>query len=477
MKPIINCAALLIPMLALSPGIAAAAAIEPARRPNVLLIAVDDLRDWLGYYGRHPQAMTPNFDRLAARGVAFTRAYCAAPACNPSRAALMSGLRPSTTGAYNNDQDWRAVIPQDLTLVAAMRRAGYVTYGAGKIYHGGFDRPEEWHHYEPKGAMDPVTTTPSIGKLKFGPLDCKDDDLRDGRTASFAVSQLERQHDQPFFLCVGFIKPHLPFSAPRKYFDRLLLEAVELPPVKADDLADVPPEGIAMAHQNTDHANVLKSGRWKEIVHAYLATVAYTDAMLGRVLDALDRSAYRENTVVVLWSDHGWSLGEKEHWRKFALWEEPTRAPLIWVVPGVTKPGGVCTRAVDFMSIYPTLMDVVGLPTPVHVEGGSIRQLLADPLAAWDRPALMTWEFNNHAVRSNDWRYIRYANGGEELYDTRVDPNEWHNLATNPSYDARMTELRRLLPRTNAPNLPIDGSAINEDEAAKMKKAKSGKPK
>lgn len=467
MKLIIPWAALLVPLLALP------ATAETSRRPNVLLIAVDDLRDWLGYYGRHPQAVTPNFDRLAARGVAFTRAYCAAPSCNPSRAALMSGMRPSTTGAYNNNQDWRAVIPSDRTLVAAMRRAGYVTIGAGKIYHGGFDRPEEWHYYEPKGAADPVTTTPAIGKLRFGPLDCGDDDLRDGRTANFAVNQLERRHDQPFFLCVGFIKPHLPFSAPRKYFDRLPLESVQLPTVKADDLADVPPEGVAMAHQNTDHANVLKSGRWQEIVHAYLATVAYTDAMLGRVLDALDRSAHRDNTIVVLWSDHGWSFGEKEHWRKFALWEEPTRAPLIWVVPGVTKSGGVCTRAVDFMSIYPTLLDVMGLPIPAHVEGGSIRPLLADPLTAWDRPALTTWEFNNHAVRSNDWRYIRYANGGEELYDVRADPNEWHNLASNPAYEVRKAELRRLLPGTNASNLPIEAGAKDEDEAPNTGKGKA----
>ncbi|MGH8019400.1 MAG: sulfatase [Opitutaceae bacterium] len=425
-----------------------------APRPNILFIAVDDLRDWLGYYQRHPQALTPNFDRLAARGVAFTRAYCAAPACNPSRAALMSGLRPSTTGVYNNNQDWRPVVARELTLVSTLKTAGYRTLGAGKIYHGGFDRTAEWDHYEPKGGPDPVTKTEPVGKLRFGPLDCDDDDLRDGRIASYAVRQLGQEHDRPFFLCAGFIKPHLPFSVPRKYFDLHPLENIQLPVVNNGDLADVPEAGKAMAHQNTDHADVLESGRWKEIIQAYLASVSYTDAMLGRVLDALDHSAHRDNTIIVLWSDHGWSLGEKEHWRKFALWEEPTRSPLIWVVPGLTKPRGVSTRAVDLMSIYPTLTSLVGLPTPKHVEGENIRALLANPGATWNRPAITTWGRNNHTVRSNDWRYIRYADGSEELYDAKADPCEWRNLASDPAFAETKAELAKFMPNKNGPNLP-----------------------
>ena len=197
----------------------------------------------------------------------------------------------------------------------------------------------------------------------------------------------------------------------------------------------------------------IESGRWKEAVQAYLAAISFTDAMIGRLLDGFDNSAYADNTIIVFWGDHGWHLGEKQHWRKFALWEEATRAPLIWVVPGVTRPGGVCERTVDFMSIYPTLTGLAGIKTPAHVEGRSIRSLLADPQAAWDEPALTTFGFKNHAVRSEGWRYIRYANGDEELYDERQDPYEWTNLAGKPEYADRIRELARRLPARDAPEI------------------------
>jgi hypothetical protein len=208
-----------------------------------------------------------------------------------------------------------------------------------------------------------------------------------------------------------------------------------------------------MAGSAGDHARMLRSGRWKEAVQAYLATIAYCDAQIGRLLDALEQSLYRENTIVVLWGDHGWHLGEKEHWRKFALWEEATRVPYIWVVPSVTTPGGVCDRTVDLMSIYPTLCALCGLAPPMHVEGEDITPLLADPQSKWDRPAATTFRRNNHTVRTEKWRYIRYADGGEELYDHEHDQYEWTNLAGDERFTDVKDELKNLLPTTNKPEL------------------------
>jgi arylsulfatase A-like enzyme len=199
----------------------------------------------------------------------------------------------------------------------------------------------------------------------------------------------------------------------------------------------------------SDHELMLKSGRWKEAVQAYLATITYVDGQIGRVLDALDRSVHRDNTIVVFFGDHGWTLGEKHHWRKFALWEEATRAPLIWVVPGVTKAGTVSNRTVDFMSIYPTLSELCGLPVPAHVEGPSIKKLLANPAAEWDRPGLTTHGYQNHAARSEAWRYIRYENGEEELYDETNDPYEWNNLARDNKYDNVKANLASSFPKVN----------------------------
>jgi arylsulfatase A-like enzyme len=428
------------------------------RRPNVLFIAVDDLNHWVGYLRRHPQARTPNIDRLAAKGVSFTRSYCAAPACNPSRAAIMSGLRPATTGVYENNDDWRDVIDQELTLPTTFRRAGYYVAGAGKIYHGSYSRQQEWDDYLTSRGRDPKPKgNGGVGGIRFGAVDCADDDLDDWHVVNYGIKQLQAKHNKPWLLTIGLRKPHMPWYVPRKYFDEFPLKSIELPPAPVDDLNDVPPAGVRMARPERDHRQIVESGRWKEAVQAYLATVAFTDAMVGRLVDALEASAYRDNTIIVLWGDHGWHLGEKQHWRKFALWEETTRAPLIWVVPGVTQPGSVCQRAVDFMSIYPTLTDLCDIPTPKHVEGKSIRALLTKPDVCWDEPALCTYGFKNHTVRSEKWRYIRYANGEEELYDEAADPYEWTNLAQNPEFAEQKQELAKWIPLNNAPDVS-DGS-------------------
>ena len=448
-------------------------AANPPARPNVLFIAVDDLRDWIGYFGHNPQSKTPNYDRLSRMGTSFTRAYCASPVCNPSRTALMSGLRPSTSAVYENNIDFRPIIPPAKMLTTAFREAGYYVHGAGKIYHEAYRRREEWDDYLEKERGDPrppAGRSEGVGGIKFAPLDCRDDELSDWGIADYGIASLQRKHDQPFFLAVGFHKPHMPWNVPRKWFDLFPLESIKLPPYLENDLDDLPPAAVRMAHPETDHVPMQKSDRWKEAIQAYLATIAYCDMNLGRLLDALEQSAYRDNTIICLWGDHGWHLGEKHHWRKFALWEEATKAPFMWVVPGVTKPNTLCERTVDFMSIFPTLTDLCGIPTPAHNEGVSIRRLLADPKASWDLPALTTYRFNNHTVRSEGWRYIRYANGDEELYDETRDPNEWTNLAAKPEFAARKAELAKSLPRTNTPD-PSDRAPKDQRQEKKRKKA------
>jgi iduronate 2-sulfatase len=432
-------------------GLLAAAPQEKAPpKPNVLMIAIDDLRDWVRYLGCE-QVRTPNLDRLAQRGVHFTRSYCAAPVCNPSRTALMSGLLPSTSGVYDNGTDWRKSIPDAVTIPQHFRKNGYFAAGCGKIFHEAYPRHSDWDEYMEKDGGDPKPkgNNDGVGGIKFAPLDCADEDLRDYRIVSYAIEQLNRKHEKPFFLSCGIHKPHMPWNVPRKYFEMYPLEKIVLPKVPENDLDDVPAEGVKMARPQGDHADILKSGRWKEAVQAYLATISYADFLIGRLIDGFDKSPYRDNTVVVLWSDHGWHLGEKQHWRKFALWEEATRSPLIWIVPGLTKPGGLCARTVDLMSIYPTLTELCGIPTPPHVEGVSIKSLLEKPDAAWDRPARTTYLFNNHAIRTEKWRYIRYHDGGEELYDEEKDPLEWVNLASKPESADVKAELSKWLPKTN----------------------------
>jgi arylsulfatase A-like enzyme len=225
-----------------------------------------------------------------------------------------------------------------------------------------------------------------------------------------------------------------------------------------------------MAKADGDHAQILASGRWKDAVQGYLAAGAFCDAMIGRLMKGFDESAYKNNTIIVFWGDHGWHLGEKQHWRKFALWEEATRAPLFFVAPGVTKPDSTCERTVDFMSIYPTLCELCGLETPKHNEGVSVVPLLKDPSAKWDRPALTTHGKDNHGIRTERWRYIRYADGGEELYDHENDPQEWKNLASDPTKASVLAELRKHLPEKNVEDAPTKAGGKGK---GKKKKAKA----
>ncbi|MBI2826609.1 MAG: sulfatase [Planctomycetia bacterium] len=459
--------------LALAATIQAGAAGEPPKgqppaaqdaktatpRPNVLFLAIDDLNDWVGYLGGHPQAKTPNLDRLAKRGVAFTRAYCAAPACNPSRTALLCGVRPSTSGVYHNSQPWRPVLADAVTLPQHFMAHGYHVVGGGKIFHGGYPDKASWHEYfnDKKGPSPrklPANGIEGTAHFDWGPVDAEDDTMADAKTVAWAIDYLAKDHREPYFLAVGLYKPHLPWYVPRKYFDELPLERIKLPAVTADDLADVPAAGRKMAKPDGDHRHVVESHNWERGVQGYLATIAFMDGQVGRLLDALDRTPDGRRTIIVMWSDHGWHLGQKEHWRKFALWEEATRMPLAIVAPGVTTPGTRCDRTVSLLDLYPTLIELCGLSAKPGLEGTSLVPLLKDPAAPWDHPALTTHGRGHHAVRSERWRYIRYADGAEELYDHQSDPHEWTNLAGDARHAAIKAELARWLPKTDAPDAP-----------------------
>lgn len=450
-------------------------------KPNVLFIAIDDLNHWVGHLGRNVQTKTPNIDRLAASGTTFSRAYCTAPSCNPSRASLMSGLRPNTTGCYDNSQDWKPAIAEDKLLNYQFQKADYRVYGAGKIYHGGFGVGESWDDYFKKEGKalkrHPSAKDNGVAGINFYPLDNDDEDMPDYGVVSYGIEKLNEVSDKPFFLAIGLVKPHMPFSVPKKYFDMFPLDSIDLPPYREDDLDDVPPAGKAMAKASGDHAAILASGRWKEAVQAYLASIAFCDAQIGRLLDGLEKSPAKDNTIVVLWSDHGWSLGEKSHWRKFALWEEPTRTVFIWKVPGLTKPGIPCERTVDYSCIFPTLCSLAGLPRPSHVEGHDITSLLANPKSEWVHPAITTWSNGCHAIRTEDYRYILYRNGDEELYHNAIDPFEYTNLANNPEFASTKAQLKAMAPTLNAPDLPRSRDLGEEEKVKNDNKAKSNKEK
>lgn len=374
-----------------------------ANRPNVLFIAVDDLNDWIGCLGGHPQAKTPNIDRLAASGVLFTNAHCAAPACNPSRTAIVTGLAPHKSGLYDNRQKMREVLPDAELMPKYFSRHGYWSAGSGKILHYFIDAPS-WDEYFPdKETENPFPHTlmpptrpvslPRGGPWQYtetdwGALDATDEEYGgDWLVSKWIGEQLTTPHEQPSFLACGIYRPHEPWFVPRKYFDQFPLESIELPPgYKADDLDDLPPAGKRRG-PNRYFAHIQEHQQWKQGIQGYLASIAFADAMIGRVLDALESGPHRDNTIVVLWSDHGWHLGEKEHWQKFTAWRVCTRVPLIVRVPAGTPglpqgttDGTVCSKPVNLLSLFPTLTALAGLPAKTDNDGPSLVPLLASTL-------------------------------------------------------------------------------------------------
>mgnify|MGYP001179979395 CR=1 FL=1 len=424
-------------------------------RPNVLFIAIDDLNVWVTHLGGHPQAITPNIDRLADRGLTFENAFCAVPACEPSRAALMSGQRPWSTGAYLNGDEWMQIFEPGQGLSARFKEAGYHTVGAGKIHHSKEFFPSEWTEYMDSSHLKPHGGVPKQqGYHEPLVMDIKDEDIADWYTVSWCIEQMNTKPDKPKFIAAGLIKPHLPFAPPKKYYDAFPLEGIQLPPYKSDDLDDLLEAGKHLAIRNNDFKRFQENGRWKAAIRSYLATCVYTDMNVGRLLDGLDKSPIADNTIIVLWGDHGWSLGEKNHFRKFALWEEPTQMPYIWVVPEMTQAGTRSSAPVDLMSVYPTLCELAGLDLPESLDGVSIVPLLEEPRQYWGIPAITTYGRGNHTIRSDRWRYIRYADGSEELYDHSKDPNEWTNLTGHAELSHVKTRLAAWLPNFEVPVWP-----------------------
>ena len=449
-----------------------AGAVAQGEPPNVLFLAVDDMKDWVNCLGGYEGTVhTPNIDRLASRGMLFTNAHCPSPKCAPSRAAIMTGLRPSTTGLYDNGHWWLPNLPDVVTIPAHFRSHGYRVTGAGKIFHhtAGNHPPNQWDDFlrltfrndpwfrgvklnYPWSTSGPTPEGFPFGGVAglghendWGSLGIPEADYDDSKSVDYAVDALKQHLPGPFFLACGIFRPHLPWYVPRQYFDRYKLEDVLLPKVKENDLEDVPPEGREFAQaRRSDFQTILKADKYRQAVRAYLASITFADAQIGRVLDALDAGPYAGNTVIVLWSDHGWHLGEKNHWHKTTLWEEATRVPLIIRVPGY--PPGRCAAPVNLIDLYPTLIELCGLASIAKHDGVSLVPLLKNPTALWERPSITQFKRGNAAVRSRRYRYIRYRDGGEELYDHQMDPYEWDNLANDPKHKRIKAELAAALP-------------------------------
>jgi len=449
--------------------------LPAAERPNVLLIAVDDLNDWVGPLGGHPLVRTPNFDRLAARGTTFTNAHCQAPLCNPSRTSLMLSLRPTTSGVYALEPWFRTVpaLAERVPLLEHFRSNGYQTYSVGKIWHANFPPPKDRAREltevgqpaprKPRPAK-PFTTTPGgHPAVDWGPFPERDEDHPDFGVAEWAAEKLRTPPAGPFLLCAGFSLPHVPCYAPQKWFDLYPQGSGLLPAVRDDDRSDVPFFAWYL-HWKLPEPRLKwlrEADQWEPLVQAYLASISFMDAQVGRVLDALDESGTADKTIVVLWSDHGWHLGEKGISGKNTLWERSTRVPLIFAGPGIAA-GARCARPAELLDLYPTLSDLCGLPQRPDLEGHSLVPQLRDAAAPREWPAITSHGPGNHAVRDERWRYIRYADGGEELYDIEADPREWTNLAAAPEQTERKRALEKWLPAASAAPVPGSKSRLIE---------------
>ena len=433
---------------------------QPAPKPNILFIAIDDMNDWTGFLGGHPQAVTPNMDRLARRGVNFTNAHCPAPGCSPSRNAILYGAEPYTSGLYLFYEQ-AALPPETLkpytSLIRFFKDHGYSTFGSGKIHHRPVEESGEWTGFM-QARSERLIFDQETGyqqgkswKENYRSTLNPFDEHTDYRNTSFGVEALGQTHENPFFIAVGIIKPHLPFTCPKAFFD-LYPDPVNPPRIKEDDLDDIPWAGRTMASRNDDR-RFKRDNAWDHVRRAYLACISWADYNVGRLLDALEASPYADNTIIVLWSDHGFSLGEKSNFTKFALWEEATRVPFILYDPRQEKApeGRTVSDAVSLIHIYRTLAELAGLTPPEYVDGFSLVPQLKNPDLPVGSPAVCTWGRGNYAVRDAEWRYIRYFDGSEELYLHSRDPDEWTNLADNPEYESVKQRLAVSLPKTEAP--------------------------
>lgn len=450
-------------------GLIGVSVVGAAERPNVLMIAIDDLNDWVEPLEGHPLAKTPAMARLAARGTTFLNAHCQAPLCNPSRTSLLTGRRPTTTGVYALDSWFRADprFKDLVTLPQHFMRNGYHVASAGKIFHDAYPPPadrtdgNEMSEWGVRGGFRPMPTekfveTPdNIRLMDWGVFPERDEDCFDYDLTSWGVEFLKRApEEKPWMLCVGIRHPHVPCFAPQRWFDLYPDDDTLLPMIRPDDRADIPRFAWYL-HWKLPEPRLdwlQRSGQWRPLTRAYLASVSYADAMVGRLTETLAETGHAEDTIVVLWSDHGWHLGEKEISGKNTLWEDGTRVPLIFAGPGIVQ-GATSLEPAELLDVYPTLAALCGLPEEEGLEGESLVPQLQDAAAPKKQPAITSQGPDNHSVRTRHWRYIRYADGSEELYRHPEDPHEWRNLAGNSQYDAVKEELAKSLPKHAAPPL------------------------
>jgi arylsulfatase A-like enzyme len=477
----------LLAALTLTLGLAGAwpAPAQPTTRPNILLVIIDDMNDWgMSELKAREGVVHPNLDKLAARGMLFTNAHCAAPACSPSRTAIITGVAPYRSGVYTNSHDWRSNdrLRGQPTVFEAFRAAGYRVTGGGKIFHceewatgpvNGYNDPRCWDEFFPSITQPllPKVWPPNVPLAKgtgqripipqfdWGPVDEPIEKMPDHQVVDWAISELQKKHDRPFFQAVGIYRPHIPWYVPRQFFDLYPLDKIELPYVKPGWRDQLPPAARnSGAERRRWHQWVVNNDQWRAAVQGYMASISFADFQVGRLLDALQASSHRDNTIVVLATDHGFHLGDKDTWEKFTLWAESTRVPFVIAAPGVTRPGENCARPVSLLDIYPTLLELAGLPANPRNDGLSLVPWLKEPTLPRDRPAIITNERNNHAVRDDRYHYIRYANGDEELYDMATDEGQWTNLANDPAHAAVKEGLRARLPTENVPPQPATPS-------------------
>ncbi|MDH3650868.1 MAG: sulfatase [Saprospiraceae bacterium] len=474
------------------------------QRPNILFIAVDDMNDWVGFLDGHSgmKIHTPNLDRLARRSMIFTNAHTPSPACAPTRAAILTGVHHARSGTENvhwgDGPRWREfdALKDVTTLEQFFKSKGYKTLGAGKIYHSQAPpwaptsqiEPDNWDFYYPSDyishpyqirADDEVIYPSDVdnkgrpggegGWWTWGPLDVPDEKMADYHVVDWTKYQLNQKHDKPFFLAAGVWKPHDPWEVPQKYFDMYPLEEIVLPECKEDDLRDAFDHGRRWIQKWT-----VDNQQWEKVIQSYAAAMTFADAMLGRLIDAFEASEYADNTILCLWSDHGMHMGEKENIEKFTLWERSTRVPLIISAPGITRVGSSCDQPVSLMDLYPTLVELAGFDLPGHLDGRSLIPQIENPEVETS-PVVTSYEFSwtqnpisGHAVRSLHYRYIYYpAINLEELYDHRVDPNEWDNIAyveqSRTVIQEHRQELLELLPELSWESGPPIGYSVGEN--------------
>jgi choline-sulfatase len=429
--------------------------------PNVLMICIDDLNDWTGFLGGHPEAVTPHMDALARQGRNFANAHCSVPVCSASRASVLSGMAATTTGSYELGPRYEELpaLADVPTMHRYFKDNGYYTLSGGKVLHHGFngrlagDIDRSLGRAKSPRPKKPLNRPADWSKAwDWGKYPENDAQMAEFQLAKKAAEALKEDYDKPFFMSIGFFRPHVPLYVPPKWFDLYDADSIALPKNPKSDLDDLPENflGINDYAVAPTHTQVVEHGKQRSLTHAYLASISFVDHCVGIVLDALKSSPHADNTLIVLWSDHGFHLSEKQHWAKRTLWEESTRVPLLFAGPGI-KSGESCVEPASLLDIYPTLVELCKLPENSHLEGISLAPQLNDPATPRDQPAITSAYFGNHSIRSRDWRLIVYDDGAEELYDHRTDRDEFHNLAGDPNHKVIRDQLARWLPKEAAP--------------------------